>query len=34
MREAYHVELEQLADNLAAMSLQVADAMERATRSV
>ncbi|WP_328447344.1 MULTISPECIES: phosphate signaling complex protein PhoU [unclassified Amycolatopsis] len=34
MREAYHVELEQLADNLAAMSLQVADAMERATRSL
>ncbi|WP_410666801.1 phosphate signaling complex protein PhoU [Amycolatopsis sp. cmx-4-68] len=34
MREAYHVELEQLADNLAAMSLQVADAMERATRAL
>ncbi len=34
MREAYHVELEQLADNLASMSLQVADAMERATRAL
>jgi len=34
MREAYHVELEQLADHLAAMSVQVADAMERATRSL
>ncbi|MFI5584805.1 phosphate signaling complex protein PhoU [Amycolatopsis sp. NPDC051758] len=34
MREAYHVELEQLADNLAAMSVQVADAMERATRAL
>ncbi len=34
MREAYHVELEQLADNLAAMSLQVADAMERATQAL
>jgi phosphate transport system protein len=34
MREAYHVELEQLADNLAGMSLQVADAMERATRAL
>lgn len=34
MREAYHVELEQLAVNLAAMSLQVADAMERATRAL
>ncbi|ADJ50692.1 phosphate transport system protein [Amycolatopsis mediterranei S699] len=34
MREAYHVELEQLADNLAAMSVQVAEAMERATRSL
>jgi phosphate transport system protein len=34
MREAYHVELEQLADNLAAMSVQVAEAMERATRAL
>ncbi|MFJ9781823.1 phosphate signaling complex protein PhoU [Amycolatopsis sp. NPDC101161] len=34
MREAYHVELDQLADNLAAMSVQVADAMERATRAL
>jgi len=34
MREAYHVELEQLADHLAAMSVQVADAMERATRAL
>ncbi|MCR6481202.1 phosphate signaling complex protein PhoU [Amycolatopsis sp. OK19-0408] len=34
MREAYHVELEQLADNLGAMSIQVADAMERATRAL
>jgi phosphate transport system protein len=34
MREAYHVELEQLASNLAAMSLQVADAMERATKAL
>src|SRR4051812_24941439 len=34
MREAYHVELEQLAGNLAAMSLQVADAMERATQAL
>jgi phosphate transport system protein len=34
MREAYHVELEQLADILAGMSLQVADAMERATRAL
>jgi phosphate transport system protein len=34
MREAYHVELEQLADNLAGMSVQVADAMERATRAL
>ncbi|MCU1681542.1 MAG: phosphate transport system protein [Amycolatopsis sp.] len=34
MREAYHVELEQLAGNLAAMSLQVADAMERATKAL
>ncbi|MDQ7806616.1 phosphate signaling complex protein PhoU [Amycolatopsis sp. A133] len=34
MREAYHVELEQLADHLTAMSVQVADAMERATRAL
>ena len=34
MREAYHVELEQLAGNLAAMSLQVADAMEQATKAL
>jgi phosphate transport system protein len=34
MREAYHVELDQLADHLAAMSLQVADAMERATKAL
>ncbi|MEC3982288.1 phosphate signaling complex protein PhoU [Amycolatopsis sp. H20-H5] len=34
MREAYHVELEQLAGNLAAMSLQVAEAMERATKAL
>src|SRR5437763_11308939 len=34
MREAYHVEREQLADNLAAMSVQVADALERATRAL
>jgi phosphate transport system protein len=34
MREAYHVELDQLAGNLAAMSLQVADAMERATKAL
>ena len=34
MREAYHVELEQLAVTLAAMSVQVAEAMERATRSL
>ncbi len=34
MREAYHVELEQLAVNLAAMSVQVAEAMERATRAL
>ena len=34
MREAYHVELEQLADHLAGMSVQVADAMERATRAL
>jgi phosphate transport system protein len=34
MREAYHVELEQLADHLASMSVQVAEAMERATRAL
>ncbi|WP_026360606.1 phosphate signaling complex protein PhoU [Amycolatopsis nigrescens] len=34
MREAYHVELEQLAGNLAAMSVQVADAMEQATKAL
>ncbi|GAB3485805.1 phosphate signaling complex protein PhoU [Amycolatopsis cihanbeyliensis] len=34
MREAYHVELEQLAQNLAVMSGQVADAMERATQAL
>lgn len=34
MREAYHVELEQLAVKLAAMSLQVADAMELATKAL
>lgn len=34
MREAYHVELEQLADNLAAMSVQVAEAMELATQAL
>jgi phosphate transport system protein len=34
MREAYHVELEELADNLAKMSAQVATAMERATRAL
>ncbi|RZQ65328.1 phosphate signaling complex protein PhoU [Amycolatopsis suaedae] len=34
MREAYHVELEQLADRLAAMSVQVADAMEQATKAL
>jgi phosphate transport system protein len=34
MREAYHVELDQLAVNLAAMSVQVADAMERATQAL
>ena len=34
MREAYQVELEQLAENLAAMSLQVAEAMERATQAL
>jgi phosphate transport system protein len=34
MREAYHVELEELADNLAEMSVQVATAMERATQAL
>jgi phosphate transport system protein len=34
MREAYHVELNQLANNLAAMSLQVAEAMELATKAL
>jgi phosphate transport system protein len=34
MREAYHVELENLAGNLAAMSLQVADALELATKAL
>ena len=34
MREAYHIELERLADTLATMSGQVADAMERATRAM
>lgn len=34
MREAYHVELEELADNLANMSVQVATAMERATKAL
>lgn len=34
MREAYHVELEQLADRLAEMSGQVATAMQRATKSL
>jgi phosphate transport system protein len=34
MREAYHVELEQLADELAGMCSMVGDAMERATRSL
>ncbi|GAB2978998.1 phosphate signaling complex protein PhoU [Amycolatopsis acidiphila] len=34
MREAYHVELEQLAGNLAGMSVQVANAMEKATRAL
>jgi phosphate transport system protein len=34
MREAYHVELEQLADELAGMSSMVGDAMERATRAL
>jgi phosphate transport system protein len=34
MREAYHVELDQLAGNLAAMSLQVAEALELATKAL
>ncbi|MGH3431696.1 MAG: phosphate signaling complex protein PhoU [Thermocrispum sp.] len=34
MREAYHVELEQLAEHLAEMSGMAADAMERATRAL
>ncbi|HET6499938.1 MAG TPA: phosphate signaling complex protein PhoU [Amycolatopsis sp.] len=34
MREAYHVELEELAGNLAEMSAQVATAMERATQAL
>jgi phosphate transport system protein len=34
MREAYHVELEELADNLANMSVQVANAMEQATKAL
>lgn len=34
MREAYHVELEELAGNLANMSVQVATAMERATKAL
>jgi phosphate transport system protein len=34
MREAYHVELEQLAGNLANMSVQVATAMELATKAL
>ncbi|WP_158884430.1 phosphate signaling complex protein PhoU [Amycolatopsis anabasis] len=34
MREAYHVELEELAGQLAAMSAQVADAMEKATKAL
>ncbi|EHK87172.1 phosphate signaling complex protein PhoU [Saccharomonospora azurea] len=34
MREAYHVELENLATRLAEMSVQVADAMERATKAL
>lgn len=34
MREAYHVELENLAERLAGMSSQVADAMERATKAM
>lgn len=34
MREAYHVELEELAGNLANMSVQVAGAMEKATKAL
>jgi phosphate transport system protein len=34
MREAYHVELDQLADELAGMCSMVGDAMERATRAL
>ncbi|GAA5157476.1 MULTISPECIES: phosphate signaling complex protein PhoU [Amycolatopsis] len=34
MREAYHVELEELAGNLANMSVQVANAMEKATKAL
>jgi phosphate transport system protein len=34
MREAYHVELEQLADELAGMCSMVGDAMELATRAL
>lgn len=34
MREAYHVELEKLADKLADMSVQVAGAMEKATKAL
>lgn len=34
MREAYHVELENLASKLAEMSVQVAEAMERATKAL
>jgi phosphate transport system protein len=34
MREAYHVELEQLAGNLANMSVEVAAAMEKATQAL
>jgi phosphate transport system protein len=34
MREAYHVELDRLAGNLAAMSLQVAEALELATKAL
>lgn len=34
MREAYHVELEKLAGDLADMTGQVADAMEKATRAL
>jgi phosphate transport system protein len=34
MREAYHVELEELAGNLADMTVQVAAAMERATKAL